>query len=383
MSGRSFQATTSPAPAIESPLVGRYLASNLLLRVVMASSDLLLAPLRLQRPRALVAPRRLLLSIGGHLGDAVIATAAIRQVADALPGVEIGVLMPSWSSVVLEDDSRITHRHTVDHWFLSRRPANLVRKWLAYRRDRRRAVAEIRAVRYDAAVDLYDYFPNSALLLWQARIPIRVGFNAAGFSALYTHVVSWPADQRHTAERQSLLLNELVPGIQAPGNPRTDLPAATASAVERVDALLARSRIARHEFTVVHPGAGSPQKAWPLARWREVAERLSARGEPLVFTGRGTEEHEAIRFLMRDLPRCVDLCDHLEWTELVQLIRLARRVISVDTVVAHVAGAVGTPAATLWTSPSSPHHWRPLGSECVVVGCREPDVVRRLADMTL
>jgi ADP-heptose:LPS heptosyltransferase len=45
-------------------------------------------------------------------------------------------------------------------------------------------------------------------------------------------------------------------------------------------------------------------------------------------------------------------------------------VISVDSVAGHVAAAVGTPSVTIWTSSSSPHHWRPLASASVVV---DPD----------
>jgi len=100
-----------------------------------------------------------------------------------------------------------------------------------------------------------------------------------------------------------------------------------------------------------------------------------------------SEEEAAViaaltRSLMDGLPGCVDLCDQLDWAELVQLVRLARRVISLDTAVAHVAGAVGTPAATLWTSPSSPTHWRPLGTRSVIVDCRQARDAASVLELT-
>lgn len=370
MSRRSLQATGSTPTEGGSPLRGRYLATNPALRALMAASDLLLAPLRFRRKPEAPPSRRVLLCIGGHLGDAVIATAAIGRLADALPGTEIGVLMPSTSAVVLDGDPRITHRHVVDHWYFDRSSGGIVGKWSAWRRTRRRAIADLRAVGYDAAIDLYDYFPNSALLLWRAGIPVRIGFDAAGFSALYTNALQWPSDERHTAERQLLLLRTLVPTIVDRQAPITDLPGASRDVAARVEALLAGNRIAIGNFTLVHPGAGSPEKEWPAARWRELVERLVTDGETVVLTGRGPRERDLVRSLMRGLPRSVDLCDQLEWAELVQLVRLARRVISLDTAIAHVAGAVGTPAATLWTSPSNPNHWRPLGHSSVIVDCR-------------
>jgi ADP-heptose:LPS heptosyltransferase len=78
----------------------------------------------------------------------------------------------------------------------------------------------------------------------------------------------------------------------------------------------------------------------------------------------------------------VDFGDRVEWSELVQLVRVARRVISLDTAVAHIAGAVGTPAATLWTSPSSPNHWRPLGERSVIVDCRQARDAASVLELT-
>ena len=327
-------------------------------------------------------PRRVLLAIGGHLGDAVIATAAIRRLADSLPDAEIGVLMPRSSSVVLEGNALIRHRHVVDHWYFDRGPGAIWRKWATYRRTRRQAIAGIRALGYDAAIDLYDYFPNSALLLWRAGIPVRIGFDAAGFSPLYSTAVQWPSDHRHTAERQLLLLRTLLPSLDVRQAPLAELPAASVGVVARVDALLAANDVTQREFTMVHPGAGSPGKEWPLAQWRRLVEQLAADDEPVVLTGRGEREHDVIRSLVREVPRCIDLCDQLEWAELVQLVRLARRVISLDTAVAHVAGAVATPAATLWTSPGSPDHWRPLGNSSVVVDCRHARDATSVLELT-
>ena len=348
-------------PSGQSPLRGRYLASDWRLRGLLALSDLLLAPLharrRVELPRP---PRRVLLALGGHLGDAVIATAAVRLLADALPDAELGVLLPGWSRVVFDEHPRVRRVHSVDHWHSSRSADVLRTKWNTYRRTRRAALLEVRAEGYDAAVDLYDYFPNSAAFLWRAGIPVRIGFTSAGFAPLYTHLVQWRDDLRHTAERQADLLRVLAPSIGDSPVIHCELPPASPVTAGKVELLLAQHELSPRRFTVMHMGAGSPLKAWSLNAWREVAMQLVARGEKIVFTGQGSKERDDIRMVTAGIPACVDLSGQLDWPSFVHVIRLARRLLAVDTVAGHVAAAVGTPCTTLWTGISSPQHWRPL-----------------------
>lgn len=364
-----------PSLSRQSPLHGRYLATNPALRALLAASDFALAPLRRRPSPAISRPRRVLLCINGHLGDAVIATSAIASLANALPDAEIGVVVPSWSRVVLAGDARIRHVHTLDHWHTSRAGGSRGSKWRNYRRSRRHALSEIRRVRYDSAVDLYDYFPNAALLMWRAGIPVRIGFDAAGFSALYSHAVAWPDDGRHAAERQRMLLGVLLPDMQPAGELRPSLPAVPAESEHRIAGLLAAHGVSPGSFVVLHPGAGTPAKEIAPSRWRYLAERLTADGELVVVTGRGRREKATAQAIARDLPRCIDLCDALDWPEFVQLLRLARAVVSLDSVAGHVAAAVAVPSLTLWTSPASPDHWRPLGASNVVIDGSRPSAL--------
>lgn len=359
-----------------SPLRGRYLATDWRLRALLGASDLLLAGRRHRAGTPPSSVRRVLLSVNGHLGDAVIASAAIRALAQAVPAVEVGVLLPSWSRAVLDGHPHVRYRHVVDHWHTSR-TGGVIERWATYRRTRRSSIREIRQVGYDAAVDLYEYFPNAALLLRLAGIPVRVGFNAAGFSALYTHAVPWPNDHRHTAERHLVLLRTLLPTLSPQASPRPWLPDASADTVTRVAGVLHRHGVRAGEYTVIHPGAGAPSKEWPSAKWRTLAGRLAAAGIRMVFTGRGEREHAQIRAIAGDLRGAIDLCDCLEWAELVQVIRLARNVVALDSAAGHVAAAVGTPVTVLWTSPGSPSHWGPLGDATVVPGSDAPEKLAR------
>lgn len=125
---------------------------------------------------------------------------------------------------------------------------------------------------------------------------------------------------------------------------------------DRADLRLGRINV-RHDppTVVVHPGAASMARRWPVDRWRRVIERLP--GLPrVVVTGTSAE---------KDL--CAQVCDGLpaecragdtSLAELAALIMESTLVLSGDTGVAHLATAYGVRSVTLF-GPVSPAVWGP------------------------
>ncbi|MFF0889475.1 glycosyltransferase family 9 protein [Streptomyces sp. NPDC001046] len=110
---------------------------------------------------------------------------------------------------------------------------------------------------------------------------------------------------------------------------------------------------------VLHPGAGSPARCWPVERYAAVAAGLRARGLRVVVTG-GADEGD----LVARLAKQADLADTdvfgggLPFGRLSALVAAASCVISGDTGVAHLAAAHGTPSVTLF-GPVAPSRWGP------------------------
>jgi ADP-heptose:LPS heptosyltransferase len=355
-----------------SPLVGRYLAHNPALVGFLAIAD---EVLRFRRPSPSAPmpdrPRRVLLAVGGHLGDAVVATAAIAYLRAVQPDTEIGLALPSWARAVFDGDDRVRWIHEIDHWKPNRSGGSFTTRWRRYRRTRRQAIKEIQLVGYDAAVDLYAYYPNMATLLWRAGVPVRVGLTSGGFGGLYTHRVDWLDDRRHLAEHQRDLVRLLAP--EHPDEPplRYTLPTDT-TAAKRVKTLLASTGADAGDCVLVHIGSGSDRRKWSTESWVALAKALEARGRRLVFTGRGEQEAAAVRSIAARLSRPIDLCDRLDWREFVEAIRGARLVITVETAAAHVAAAVGTPCVAIWSGITSRDQWRPLGDAVVLISREVP-----------
>jgi ADP-heptose:LPS heptosyltransferase len=103
--------------------------------------------------------------------------------------------------------------------------------------------------------------------------------------------------------------------------------------------------------TLVHPGAASAARRWPVERWRAVARAEAAAGRPvLVSAGPGEEEPAAA--VGAEVVRPADVLD------LAALVAAAGRVVCGDTGVAHLATALGTPSVVLF-GPVGPAEWGP------------------------
>ena len=108
--------------------------------------------------------------------------------------------------------------------------------------------------------------------------------------------------------------------------------------------------------TIIHPGAKSPSRRWPTARYAAVARRLQAAGHQVVITG-SAAGHLAVRVAAdAELPDDTVLPTTLD--ELAGLVAHARLLISGDTGIAHLATAYGTPSVVLF-GPMSPARWGP------------------------
>lgn len=366
---------TPPAPlGPGTPMRGRYLVRNRAAYLVLRTVDAMLDRLV---PRAhgacRIPPRRVLVAVGGHLGDAVLATAAIRLLRESLPDAEIGVLVPSWARPVVTAHPAIRWIHTVDHWKLNRQLSSRSARWLRHRRTLRDAVAGIEAVGYDVAVDLYPYFPNSAPLLWRAAIPCRIGYESGGLGALYTRALPWNARRRnwHTVEQHRELLRQ-IPGIAASAASlpmRYALPPHAPAARDAAARLVGEESLAPGGvgYVVVHPGAGNPRKEWTVDGWQRVARPLAERGIHLVFTGHGAAQAEMVERIITDTPGCTNLAGRLDWDAFRAVVAGARALIGVDTVAAHLAAAEDVPVVVLSAGMSDIEHWHPVGRECVVL----------------
>lgn len=110
---------------------------------------------------------------------------------------------------------------------------------------------------------------------------------------------------------------------------------------------------------VVHPGAASGSRRWPVQRFADVAASLAAAGQDVAITGSPGEVDlaEEVRRLAGVPPASV-LAGRTDLAELAALVADARLLVAGDTGIAHLASAYATPSVLLF-GPTPPSRWGP------------------------
>jgi ADP-heptose:LPS heptosyltransferase len=111
--------------------------------------------------------------------------------------------------------------------------------------------------------------------------------------------------------------------------------------------------------TVIHPGASSGSRRWPLRRWAAVAAAERIVGRRVLLTGTAAERPLATAIAeSAGLPREAVIAGRTTIDELAGVVAAAGRVVCGDTGVGHLATALGTPSVLLF-GPVSPAQWGP------------------------
>jgi ADP-heptose:LPS heptosyltransferase len=344
-----------------SALSGPYLVRNPVLRAALTLRD---SYLRLgnRGPSNKVpdVPRRLIVAVGGQLGDAVVATSAIQQIRDAFPSCAIGVMCPPVTTPVFENHPAVERVHVVDHWFWGRSgqtPISMGRRWGSIQSSRRSIIRDIAAAAYEMSIDLYPYFPNGSTIFAASQVPVRAGWASGGGGPLLTHPLAWRDTRAHVAHQHTEVLEHCWPRVSF-GAPRYSLAPLSAEATEQGRSLLSSAKLSQDGYTVLHPGTSNSLKRWPTEKWVDLMAQLDG---PIAITGAGAADGEQIAAIRASRTDAVSLWNQTDFATLRFVLRNARAVVSVDSVAGHLAAAEGRPTVAIMSAMADPHHWAPLG----------------------
>jgi lipopolysaccharide heptosyltransferase II len=294
------------------------------------------------------------------LGDAVMATPALLRLREAKPRARLVLLTPAKLAGLW------MHHPALDET-LSIEPG----EGLFHLAQR------LRSRHFSSALVLPNSF-RSALEVWLARIPHRVGYAANLRSWLLTRPVplrreAVPMRKRPLAEIHYLLAH---PDVQTPipppsahhlhhylhlaaalgANPE---PLAPQIHVSEAELLAARMKVGvvpnGRPILGLNPGAEyGPAKRWPLERF--IAAALEIRRHTncrwVLLGGRNDVDFAGELMMALGEADCVNLAGRTSLRELCAVLRLCRVVLTNDTGPMHLAAAVGTPVVAPFGSTS-------------------------------
>jgi len=274
---------------------------------------------------------RVLLVKTSSLGDLIHSFPAITDAARVLPGIRFDWLVedsfaevPEWHPAVARVIP-ISVRRWRRGWY---------RAWTSG--EIRNFAQDLRRQPYDLVLDAQGLI-KSALPALLARGP-RAGLNRTsareGLAAfLYQHRISVARGQ-HAIERVRQLF------AQALGYPVPTVPADFGLHFSHVHDTEVRRLVLLH-------GTTWPSKHWPEAYWAELAQLAAGEGlEVLLPWGDPDDRLRAERIIRA--AGVGELLPRQRLTDMARTLAAASGVVGVDSGLAHLAAAVGTPAVTLY-----------------------------------
>jgi ADP-heptose:LPS heptosyltransferase len=116
-------------------------------------------------------------------------------------------------------------------------------------------------------------------------------------------------------------------------------------------------------LVALNPGAGRPEKRWPIPFFRELAGRLADEARARVLIVWGPDEASLAREIVTDLPSRPLLAPPTDLHELAALLERASLTVAGDTGPLHLAAALGRPALGLF-GPTRAERNGPYGRRC-------------------
>ncbi len=283
-------------------------------------------------------PLRILVTRLRYLGDVILTTPAISALAKRYPEAGIYYLAESPYASVLEGNPAL---------------AGIV----ALERGRfgtPRAAAALRRLRITAAVDLF-YNPRSALLLFLAGIPVRVGGSRRIRRRLYTHIAEAPPGTRSAIAHHIAALRPLDAAAEE------TLPRVYLSDEERAagrDALARHAGAPDRPVIAIHPGGTWPAKRWGIDRFASLAVAMRAELGAAVVAVTGPGEEPIVRTVADAAERSVRPLPVMPVREAAALLAACDAVVANDGGVMHLSVALGRPTVALF-GPTEPDIWFP------------------------
>ncbi len=215
----------------------------------------------------------------------------------------------------------------------------------------------------------------AAMVVAAAGIPVRVGYATRETELFLTHALTrgcW-----HEVKANFLLALQVQQELAPLPEPTVHthplhlpLPSWAHQEAER---FLSRELGSSTPFLCVHPGAGAPNKLWPVQRYCRLVQQLwKQAGLPVVVTG-SRAESDTVEMVAAACPQAIPMAGELSLPGLAALFRRSELVIGADSGPLHLAISQGARTLHIF-GPADERRYGPWGDPCrnVVVAAELP-----------
>jgi len=298
---------------------------------------------------------RILVRAANWVGDAVMSLPALHALRARHPRARLSVLAVPW---VQELYAREPFADEILPYTAPRGARDIGAKLAA--------ASDLRRRNFDCAVLLPNSF-DSALVVWLARIPERIGYSRDGRGLLLTHKIHPPAKGAIPPHESYYYLELLrrAGWIEALPEKIVIQLAGAAEAAERGRDRLERQGLYGHVIGVSPGAAYGTAKRWPPERFAAAAARVAARQDASVALF-GSKEERALceqvsEMLEGNVRRARNLAGQTSLGEFIEMAAACGAFLTNDSGAMHIAAALGVPTVAVFgatdheaTGPAGP-----------------------------
>jgi heptosyltransferase-2 len=295
--------------------------------------------------------KRILVVGPAWVGDMVMAQSLLITLIQQYPQALIDVVAPAWSKPLLARMPQVNAAFSLP---VSHGKLQLRARWTLGK--------QLRGNHYTQAIVIPRSY-KAALVPWFAKVPVRTGYKGESRYGVINDMR--PLDKTQLSQTvQRYVALSLPENTSLP--PPIPQPRLTVDAENR-SRLVGKLGLSTSNVIALLPGAEyGPSKRWPVERYRELAHRLSTTGHQVWVFGSEKERSLGEDIIAGSAGNVVNLCGRTALVDVIDLLSLAKAVVTNDSGLMHVAAAVDSTIVAIYGS-TTPQYTPPLTSKAQIL----------------
>lgn len=290
---------------------------------------------------------KILLAQTSFLGDTILSTPVIAAIKSIYPHSQLWMLTTPLSAGLVSRDPLLSGVIPYDKRVRDSGLSGLLRM-----------ARKLKSMDFERAYSLHRSY-RTALLLWLARIPKRIGCSDAKGGFFYHELRSRDFSQHDVLRNLSILSDEYEID---PSNARMRLFPPSAA---EIDTKLRQKLPTTGRYAVLVPGSAWKTKMWHWEGYREVARYLLDRCIGVVLLGAPSEK--AVCDMVAEGLGVINLAGHSTISESLFVMQQACVVVCNDSMALHMASALKIPTVVVFCATSPEFGYGPWQNQAIVI----------------